>query len=163
MWVIADPFEFARRGNRLSGSVEFKLMPRLLGELVDAKGEVTVEIQGSEVDGDCFLDVSIDAAPRVACQRCLKPQMLDLELDARFLLVLPGQPMPDDGLEDDSFDPIVVERNLDMLALVEDELLLALPLSPRHDICDNPQPRERDDSASPFAALANLRGAGKKS
>ncbi|MBB4010888.1 uncharacterized metal-binding protein YceD (DUF177 family) [Niveibacterium umoris] len=81
----------------------------------------------------------------------------------RFLLVPPGEVIPDDELEEDSFDAIAAERNLDVLALIEDELLLALPISPRHEVCDTPQPRERDDSASPFAALASLRGAGKKS
>ncbi len=161
-WLIADPLEFARRGELLSGAIEISAFSRLREELMDTQGSVQVEVVGSEVGDDRFLLVSIEAEPRVECQRCLAPLALDLALNVRFLLVPLGQPMPDDELEDDSFDPILAERNLDVQALVEDELLLALPISPRHEVCDTPQPRERDDSASPFAALANLRGAGKK-
>lgn len=160
-WVIADPFEFARCGIALSGVIDLSSMPRFAGELASPLGQVRAEVQGGVADGECFLEVSIEAAPELICQRCLKPQKLDLALVARLLLVAPGQPLPDDELEDDSFDPVVGERNLDMLAIIEDELLLGLPISPRHDVCDTPQPRERDDSESPFAALANLRGAGK--
>ncbi|MCX9158268.1 DUF177 domain-containing protein [Niveibacterium sp. 24ML] len=146
----------------MSGTVEFESMPRFMGELASPQGQVQAEVRGSVVDGECYLEISLEAEPTVVCQRCLKPQQLNLALDARLLLVAPGQPMPDDELEDDSFDPVLADRNLDMLAIIEDELLLGLPISPRHDVCDTPQPRERDDSESPFAALANLRGAGKK-
>ena len=41
-----------------------------------------------------------------------------------------------------------------------DELLLGLPIAPRHEKCEAPNPRGPDDSASPFAALAKLRGTG---
>lgn len=163
MAIIADPLEFAQRGDRLAGSVEYSALPRLAAGLAETQGVVTFVVQGSVVGDDRFLVVSVAAHPRVECQRCLLPFALDLVFDVRFLLVPSGQVIPDEELEEDSFDAIVAERNLDVLALIEDELLLALPIAPRHEVCDTPQPRERDDSASPFAALANLRGAGKKS
>ena len=50
---------------------------------------------------------------------------------------------------------------LDLPMLLEDELLLALPLVPRHDVCPEPLPRafrdEADAAERPFAALAALK------
>lgn len=47
--------------------------------------------------------------------------------------------------------------DLDVLALVEDELLLGLPIAPRHEKCETPDPRGTDDSVA-LHALAKLRG-----
>ena len=53
---------------------------------------------------------------------------------------------------------------LDLADLIEDELLLALPLVPRHDVCPAPLPvpdnadvPEEDEPVNPFAALAALK------
>jgi len=46
----------------------------------------------------------------------------------------------------------------DLLALVEDEVLLALPLVPRHENCDPPVKAGVDEEISPFAVLRQLRG-----
>ena len=55
-------------------------------------------------------------------------------------------------------DAIELDGELDVLALVEDEILLALPIAPRHQVCDAPQPEGGTSKESPFAALASLRG-----
>jgi uncharacterized protein len=64
-------------------------------------------------------------------------------------------------------DVLALEREQDALELVEDELLLALPLVPRHEECPQPLPlpaEDLDDEAdaapakpNPFAALAQLK------
>ena len=65
-------------------------------------------------------------------------------------------------------DVLVLSPKLDGLELLEDELILALPLVPRHEpVCPNPLPLPVDEleleepAPNPFAALAALRGGGK--
>ena len=166
---ISDPLEFARREQRLEREVPVSMLPRYAAGLVGAEQvPVRFEVRGEWVSnvlgngGQAFLVLDIHAEPTLRCQRCLSGLSLPLDIASRLLLVPPGREMPDEDLEEDDFDPIAAEPDLNVLALVEDELLLALPLAPRHENCDTPHPRVEDDSASPFAALAKLRGAGNK-
>ncbi len=69
-----------------------------------------------------------------------------------------GDALPDDELENDEVDALEVEPLTDLLALVEDELLLSLPLVPRHDDCEPPVEAGDDEEISPFAVLRQLRG-----
>jgi uncharacterized protein len=158
--IIPDPLDFSRRGESLNGEVPLAAFGRLKDELADSAGTARFVVRGESIEKDCFLVLSVEADPVLQCQRCLKAITWPLDLEARFLLVPPGREMPDEGLEEDDFDPLFAERDLDVLALVEDELLLGLPIAPRHEKCETPNPRGTDDSASPFAALAKLRGAG---
>ena len=67
--------------------------------------------------------------------------------------------------EDSEADVLVISRDFDALSLVEDELILALPLVPRHDNCPQSLPDSAVDAAfeqaserpNPFAALAALK------
>ena len=67
-------------------------------------------------------------------------------------------------LDTDSEDDVLaLTRALDLRELIEDELLLALPLVPRHEVCPTPllAPADGeapvDDKPNPFAALAALK------
>lgn len=97
------------------------------------------------------------------CQRCLQPVQLVLAVDRSLRFV-------DDEATAAALDPdseedvLVAERPFDLQALVEDELLLAMPLVPLHDACPMPLPggaaadaAPEPDAAHPFAALAALR------
>jgi uncharacterized protein len=65
------------------------------------------------------------------------------------------------SLDAESEDDVLPLAPLDVKALVEDELLLALPLVPRHEACPEPLPFEPGPEAPasehPFAALAALK------
>ena len=64
----------------------------------------------------------------------------------------------EEKLDDDSIDVIVGDAQQDLLQLVEDDALLALPLSPRHDVCPGDAPAvPQDKRESPFAALKGLK------
>ena len=73
------------------------------------------------------------------------------------LMVPESEPLPDEELEVEDFDAIPVGRELNLAELIEDELLLNLPLSPMHDQCALPGPAENGEKQSPFAALAQLK------
>ncbi len=104
----------------------------------------------------------------LACQRCLKPVVVAIEVERNFLFVqgeeLAAQLDAETDAETDD-DVLAMPRALDLQALVEDELLLAMPLVPRHDVCPEPLPVRVDaetaaDAPHPFAALAALKRAG---
>jgi len=97
------------------------------------------------------------------CQRCLQPLVEAVEVDRHFRFVADEDVAAklDDEIED---EVLALPRTLDLRELVEDEMLLALPLVPRHDLCPQPLPtqfgdvEEVESKANPFAALAQLRG-----
>jgi uncharacterized protein len=96
------------------------------------------------------------------CQRCLLPMTLPVEVDRHFRFVADEDTAAvlDDEIED---EVLVLARSLNLRDLVEDEMLLALPLVPRHDVCPESVPMQFGDvevveeKANPFASLAILR------
>jgi uncharacterized protein len=107
----------------------------------------------------------LQAQTRVAlqCQRCLQPMHEALQVDRWFRFVDNEDEAArlDEESED---DVLVVSRAFDLAELLEDELILALPIVPRHEQCPEPLPLPADDddaeeeaAPNPFAALAALR------
>lgn len=91
------------------------------------------------------------------CQRCLGPLLLPLQVQREFYFV-PGEDVAaklDDELE---VDVLELTPALDLHELIEDELILALPLVPRHADCTLALPAQ--DAAAgndhPFGVLAHL-------
>lgn len=104
------------------------------------------------------LDLDIDGAVVLVCQRCLQPMTEPLALRAHF--VVAGDEESADVLDaDDAFDVIVGAPDFDLDALVEDEVLLALPIAPRHAVCptDDALAVESGAKPSPFAVLQQLK------
>jgi uncharacterized protein len=99
----------------------------------------------------------------LCCQRCLAEVEFDCVIDNRLLLMPLGAPeaeWPEDELESDDYDAIPASRELSVRVLVEEEVLLALPIVPRHADCLPPVGGEiesEESEPSPFAALAGLK------
>ena len=91
------------------------------------------------------------------CQRCLEGVKFTLGIKSRLQLIGPGEEWPDEDLVDDSADAVVAEKELAVLTLIEDEVLLALPIAPRHEQCESPLANAGGQGSSPFAALAALK------
>jgi uncharacterized protein len=91
------------------------------------------------------------------CQRCLLPMKIALTVDRHFRFVADEATAlaEDDDCDEDLLSPA---SELTLQSLLEDELLLAMPLIPRHTTCDTPLPQSADhDLPHPFAALAGLK------
>ncbi len=97
----------------------------------------------------------------LVCQRCLQP--VDTTLDARRSFQFVAGEDQAAAIDADSEDDVLaLTRTLDLIELLEDELLLALPLVPRHEACPQPLKVREDDAlfeerAHPFAALGDLK------
>jgi uncharacterized protein len=160
--ILADPLEFAREGRSLAGCVEVAALTRLQDLLADASGAIAWAVRGDVEDdgagGRKFLRLEMEGELKLVCQRCLGPYVFPLHLSSCLELMAPGQPLPDEELEDDRCDAIEVDRNLDLLSLLEDEILLTLPQSPRHKVCGMVgEVAGRSEKVSPFAVLAALK------
>lgn len=160
MRMVIDGAEFARRGNQASGSVMVAELSRVAEYLANSDGMLDCDVQGacSDEGGRHFeLRLSIDGELQLRCQRCLEAMRFPLRLDKRLWLVTPGAEWPEEVVEDEGSDAIEASGEIAVGSLIEDEILLALPISPRHEICGTPRKKESKQDASPFAVLRKLK------
>ncbi len=159
---IADPFRFAAEGRSLSGTVAVAQLTRLADALADHDGTVSFAIAGRlDAERRPQLRVTAQGMLNLRCQRCLGAIAWSLQLDSALQPVRSGQPIPEEELEDDEVDAIEMDGELAVLGLIEDEILLALPIVPRHENCDSLRPDGGTVKESPFARLSALRGTGR--
>lgn len=110
------------------------------------------------------LRIEAETVVTLECQRCLQAMHVPLHVERRLYFV-EGEDAAAALDADSEDDVLALTPSLDLHALVEDELLLGLPIVPRHEVCAVPLEiaggRETltDDEASehPFAALAALK------
>lgn len=137
-------FGFARDAGHLELSFAVNEFGRLADLLVTAEGcnsgQVQAKIAGVR-DGNMrsFLDLSIRARLDLQCQRCLRAVPIELDFRKRLELVRSESDISDDELEDEQVDAVVACREMSVMDLVEDEILLALPMVARHDACEFPE------------------------
>lgn len=161
--VLSDVFRFASDGGAWRASLPVSGFQRLAGFLASAEGEVTASLTGNlGVDGKPRLDLHVEGSLVLTCQRCLEGLEWTLAVERTFLPVPAGQPLPDDELENDEIDVIEIDGGLDVPTLVEDEIILSLPVVPRHEGCVAFVPVSDGDKAkqkeTPFAVLSGLLG-----
>lgn len=117
--------------------------------------------RGSGQPPQPWLHLWVQTSAGLTCQRCLQPFMLPLAVDRAVRFA--GDERQAEALDADSDDDVLaLAPTLDLRALVEDELLLACPIVPRHEACDLPAHGAETgvaDGASPFGALAALKPA----
>jgi uncharacterized protein len=113
--------------------------------------------------GDAQIWLHLEAAAKVSleCQRCLQPVSVPLQMSRQFLFVH-GEDAAAQLDADSEDDVLAITRALDLRELIEDELLLAMPIVPRHEVCPEPLVAPADDEIAdgppnPFAALAALK------
>jgi uncharacterized protein len=156
--TVIDCLEFARSGGVLERRVGLGELPRLADLLSTSDGFLSVRLEGWRDDeGKSWLQLDLAGEPVLCCQRCLGGVKFPLAITSRLQLMAPGEDWPDDDLDDDSIDAIAAETALSVQDLVEDEVLLALPIAPRHEECESPSASASEHGSSPFSALAALK------
>lgn len=171
-----DVKAFAQAGAKLAGHDSLLKYERLALEakglhpdlLVDwqAEGELRTALGGMS---QVWLHLKVRASFPMECQRCLTPVDIPLEVDRAFRFV--ADEATAEALDDESEeDLLAMSREFDLRELIEDELLMALPVVPKHDECPTAVPLASSDDdfeeasavkPNPFAALAGLRKDGK--
>ena len=138
-----DSLDFALKGMQIDTQVSFAELPRLLDVLENPQGILHYTLHGGQDDlGRSVLDVSMNGSCQLRCQRCLNGMDYTIQHEARLLLCdkaaldvlessgfLAGHPDED---EEDECESILADAHLDVLALLEEEILLSLPIAPMH-------------------------------
>lgn len=170
--VRVDPLRFAETGRVLSGRYRLTEFTRLADYLASEEGEVEVEFRfGIDEAGVRTLDLRVRAEVQMPCQRCLEAMALTLEGATRLGMVLSSgeaERLPQE------YDPLLIDGTepLFLRDVVEDELLLSLPVVPRHERGTCPaasllaaegesgaaeEESEAEERDNPFAVLADLK------
>jgi len=172
-----DVKAFALARGQLSGHdslLKYKRLAQVASRLhpelyVDwhAAGEVRDRLgAGAQI----WLRLQAQAQCPAVCQRCLQPMDVPLKVDRwfRFVADEAAAEAQDDESEEDL---LVLSREFALNELVEDELLLDMPLVPRHERCpvavkmsagEEEIAQEPGRSGNPFAALADFKPHGHK-
>lgn len=172
-----DPTGFGRAGGRLDGRLPVAGFARLRDSLhPEAQPSALPDVEWSAqgelrerpgVDPQPWLRLVARVQLPLVCQRCLGPVEGDVEVDRTFRFERDEDAAAAADAEAEE-DVLSLGAPVDLVELLEDELLLSLPLVPRHDRCPQPLPVPApavDEAAgerpNPFAALAALKAGGR--
>jgi uncharacterized protein len=124
--------------------------------LASSHGTLTYVVRGLREGDRYMLEVALSGVCHLRCQRCLGELVYPLDMTSRLQLVSADR-LDEIGADDD-VDCIEASSQMDVLALIEDELLLGLPFAPKHpDGACSQSPEGLEQSANPFSVLAGLK------
>ena len=153
---MLDVYSFARDSACLEGCLALTGLSRLADALAQTEGSVDYRLSGLMGNqGQARLRVT--GRLLLVCQRCLDAVAHDVVIDRLLELASEDSAPTQEETEDDSVDILPSVGALAVDALVEDELLLSLPIVPRHVECALPEGTADFGQAHPFAALAALK------
>ena len=157
---LLDPERFSAKPIVLEGTFTPADLERLEDSIADDRGELRYRIAG-RLDPQRRRVVSciIEGFVFLTCQTSLEPFRHDVAIDDRLVLVGSESELPSIEEESETEDYLVADGPLDIRDLVEDAVLLALPMVPRKPGLEAPR-QGREDAVrkeSPFAALASLK------
>ena len=167
-----DVAAFAKANAVMEGQDPLSAFPRLAQEAqapIDglnvswyAEGEHILETGGA---GHLWMHLEADAQVPMVCQRCLGVTLVDLQVDRSFRFV--KDEATAEALDDEADeDLLALSKDFNVRELIEDELLMELPLVPMHEECPEVMPMASSDGdfeeantekTNPFAVLAGLR------
>ena len=152
--VAIDGLAFARNAAVLEGRLGLESLPRLAQS--GCSGSVVDFVLIGEINerGKPGLKLVVDGSVRLQCQRCLGRLELPVHLEARLEFASNEAEIM---AADDDIERMVASREMSVVALVEDEVLLVLPMVPRHERCSAAAGLGANAKPSAFQALAALR------
>jgi uncharacterized protein len=167
-----DVRRFAEEGAELSGNEDLARYPRLAAEAQAgrlprdvrwrARGEL---LDPQHVQPAIWVHLEAEVTLPLVCQRCLNPVEVPLQVDRSFRFVADEATAAreDDAVEEDL---LALSRSFELVELVEDELLMEVPVAPFHDVCPEAVKMSSHDAdfeaagterEHPFAALSRLK------
>ncbi len=160
--LAIDAFEFCRLEEHRDGALAISSLARLHSESPSETRTLAWSLVGGVNHvGYPQLTLGVEGVISLTCQRCLEP--VDFALASQSVLVLAKTEEEADDMEallaDDAVDVVAVTKKIDIAELIEDEALLAIPQSIRHESCPGGTNAALVSAEKPsaFAALKNLK------
>ena len=168
--VEIDPFRLAEARRLLKGEIPLTQMKRLLPLLVSDTGVVQVSLEfGIDSMDVVNLTGDIQADLALICQRCLEPMAWPLQLNLALAFIRPDE---DETGIPGPYEPYVVDTlPIRLTDMIEDEIILALPSIPRHELTEcsaskwiqddetaaNESAKVEEQRDNPFSVLADTK------
>lgn len=163
--LVINNIEFAQRALATHGTIPVLQFSRLADLLNERSGQVTWKLHGGvDMGGSAYLQLQAEATLALTCQRCLQAMVYPLAVGARYLLVWHETELPASEEEGDDENYLLFQAEMDVLELIEDELLLAIPMAPKHEDVRCAETGgtgiklDEYRKPNPFAGLAALKG-----
>lgn len=158
-----DPYRYAEQSLSVDGLVKISDMKRLSANVVPTPDTVTVNLQfGIDEQGITFLKGRVHAKLTLQCQRCMEAYIYEIMSDFALGIV---NTLDEANELPEHYEPaLATEENLALRELIEDEIILNLPIIPRHEPedCKVKLPLkdsgwEQGESENPFHVLKTLK------
>lgn len=173
--ILIDNVAFAKRGERLAGSLSLEDCPRL-AELLGSQASdssasladknsskdnsvIHFTINGeTNAAGQHFLHLTLNATLNTYCQRCLEQMPLNLNLNFDYLINEIDTGDSDVAYVEDNDDYDIQEPSqaMDLHRLLEDEVIMATPIAPTHEGHCAQLAMQSGEKPNPFAVLKGL-------
>ena len=161
-----DPLLLADKKRRYKGRIPLKSMERLLDIVKNQDDFAAFELNFAKSGKLSTIDGFIGAKIRLECQNCLEQLEISVNSGVKLAIVLS---IEEAGLIPDDYEPLLCnERTIEFKDIIEDEILLSIPVIPKHQ--EDCLIRQEDETKtefngeprkdSPFSVLANLKKTG---
>ena len=156
---LIHPERLADKPQVFEGTFTPAELERLEGSLANEDGELRYRVSaGLDRQRRKVVSCIIEGFVFLTCQSSLEAFRHEIRLEERLVLVDRESELPSLDEESDDEDYLVAGEPLDIRDLVEDAVLLALPMVPRKPGKDTePATDSRAPGESPFAALERLK------
>jgi uncharacterized protein len=129
---VVDAAVCARSASAIERTFAATDLPRLVEAGALSGSSIEVRMRFEHFDGRIVVAGELSGAVTLTCQRCMQP--VAVPLDESFKLALVAQ----DGVEESEsggYEPVIVSdpARLELSWLAEEQILLALPLVPKHE------------------------------
>lgn len=158
--ILIDPQAFAADRETLQGSVDLGSLDKRVWshDITDLSSVLHYSLSGGK-DGwqRPFLALSLSGSLKLRCQRCMQPMDYRLDENVRIVLFSHETELDEAMAADETLEGMVTEAETDVWSLLEDQILMALPFSPKHEHCTNAELETvNQNKPNPFAVLSGL-------
>lgn len=164
---LVDPRKFAQQGLSLNGIIVLSGLTRLAELSLDDSAEVEVALDfGVDEQRHRLISGTASCVLTLTCQRCLEPVNIPVDAVLNLAVVWDEERA---GQLPKSLDPLILgEGPADIYTIIEDELLLNLPIASYHgEDCvertsfGDDAEDEAEVADNPFQVLEQLKGSPK--
>ena len=159
---IINNLEFAQKQQQIADNFAPNSLGRLAQTLALTAENAHLANINFTITGDTkrfrqpSLHLHINSRLPVICQRCLEEMFVDIALDFDYLL---SNLQAENDEDNDEIDWLEMNAEMDVRDLVEDELLLAMPIAPVHEAGCSKHSMQSGEKPNPFAVLKSLKTA----